>query len=245
MSGVSPKSTVDEIRARFDAEVERFANLQTGQSATVDAPLVLDLVTRTAAAVTPHARRLLDIGCGAGNYTLKLLQALPNLDVSLVDLSRPMLDRAIERVRPMTGGTVETIQGDVRAIDLGVDRFDIILASAVLHHMRTDAEWELVFAKCYRALRAGGGFWIADFIAHGSGAVEAVMWQRYCEYLDQLGGPEYRDRVLAYVEKEDTPRPVLFQVDLLRKVGFDSVELLHKNGCFAAFGAIKSAESSV
>jgi glycerol uptake facilitator-like aquaporin len=37
------KSTVDEIRQRFDADVERFSNLDTGQSATVDAPLVYAL----------------------------------------------------------------------------------------------------------------------------------------------------------------------------------------------------------
>ena len=43
-------------------------------------------------------RRLLDVGCGAGNYSLKLLTLLPNLEVTLVDLSRPMLDRAVERV---------------------------------------------------------------------------------------------------------------------------------------------------
>jgi tRNA (cmo5U34)-methyltransferase len=29
------KSTVDEIRQRFDADVERFSNLETGQSATL------------------------------------------------------------------------------------------------------------------------------------------------------------------------------------------------------------------
>ena len=33
------KSTVEEIRQRFDGDVERFSNLETGQSATVDAPL--------------------------------------------------------------------------------------------------------------------------------------------------------------------------------------------------------------
>ena len=61
------KSTVDEIRARFDSDVERFSNLETGQSATVDAPLAMDLVTEAAAVSTPHASRLLDVGCGAGN----------------------------------------------------------------------------------------------------------------------------------------------------------------------------------
>jgi len=88
------KSTVEEIRQRFDNEVDRFSNLQTGQSATIDAPLALELVAEAAAVTTPNAIRLLDVGCGAGNYTLKVLSRLPNLDVTLVDLSGPMLAKA-------------------------------------------------------------------------------------------------------------------------------------------------------
>src|SRR5437763_3203061 len=38
------KSSVDQIRRRFDNDVERFSNLEAGQSATTDAPLVLDLI---------------------------------------------------------------------------------------------------------------------------------------------------------------------------------------------------------
>src|SRR3954454_22293570 len=102
------KSAVDEIRRRFDADVERFSNLKTGQSATVDAPLALALVAEAAAATTPHARHVLDVGCGAGNYTLKLLERLPGLDPTLVDLSRPMLDRAAGRVGRATIGQVTT-----------------------------------------------------------------------------------------------------------------------------------------
>src|SRR5438309_9473166 len=108
------KSTVDEIRRRFDADVERFSNLETGQSATVDAPLAMALVAQAAAATTRHARHVLDVGCGAGNYTLKLLEHLPGLDVTLVDLSLPMLDRATERVARATAGTVAAVQGDLR-----------------------------------------------------------------------------------------------------------------------------------
>src|SRR3954470_13962739 len=106
------KSTLDEIRRRFDAVGERFSDLDTGQSATVDAPLAMALVARAAAATTPHARHVLDVGCGAGNYSLKLLEQLPNLYVTLVDLSRPMLDRATERVGRATTASVRALQGD-------------------------------------------------------------------------------------------------------------------------------------
>lgn len=233
------KSSDDEIRRRFDQDVERFSNLETGQSATIDAPLALDLVTQVVARLNPSATALLDVGCGAGNYALKLLQRLPGLDVTLLDLSRPMLDRAVERVTPATTGKVTAIQGDVREVELGREQYDVILAGAVLHHLRGDEEWEHVFAKLYDALKPGGSFWIVDLITHAIPQVQEVMWERYGAYLTGLRDEAYRDHVFAYIEREDTPRTVMYQVDLLRSVGFREVEILHKNNCFAAFGGVK------
>jgi tRNA (cmo5U34)-methyltransferase len=105
--------------------------------------------------------------------------------------------------------------------------------------LRADSVWSSVFRKCHRALRTGGAIWISDLVAHQSREVQAVMWARYGAYLEGLRGPEYREHVFAYIEQEDTPRTLLYQLDLLRDVGFREAEILHKNGCFAAFGAIK------
>lgn len=234
------KSTVEQIRQRFDADVERFSNLQTGQSATIDAPLAMELVAAAAAAATPNARHVLDVGCGAGNYTLKLLESLPNLDVTLVDLSQPMLTRATERVSAATTGEIKTVQGDIREINLQEETFDVILASAVLHHLRCDDEWQQVFSSFHRALRRGGSVWIFDLVESTIPAVEALMHERYGAYLSALKDDAYRDHVFAYVAQEDTPKPLVFQLDLLRQVGFGQVDVLHKNVCFAAFGALKS-----
>src|SRR4051812_27593990 len=176
------KSTVDEIRQRFDADVERFSNLNTGQSATVDAPLAMALVAEAAAATTPHARHVLDVGCGAGNYTLKLLERLPNLDATLIDLSQPMLDRAGERVSRATPGRITTIRGDIRVVELPDGQFDIVLAAAVLHHLRTDEEWLKVFTAFHRALRPGGSVWVFDLVESSIPAVARLVWRQYGEY---------------------------------------------------------------
>ena len=182
------KSTVAEIRTRFDNDVERFSNLQTGQSATIDAPLALELIAEAAAA-----------GAAA----------------------------------------IRTLQADIRDAVLDADSFDVIVAAAVLHHLRTDDEWHAVFAKLFHALAPGGSLWIFDLIDCGIEALRPASQKRYGSYLESLKGPAYRDEVLAYVDKEDTPRPLLFQLDLLRCVGFTSLEVLHKHGCFAAFGAVR------
>ena len=241
-----PKSTVDEIRARFDADVERFSNLDTGQSTTIDAPLVLELIAEAAAATTPHATHLLDIGCGAGNYALRLLQEIPGMVVDLVDLSQPMLDRARQRVGAATDGEVQAIQADIRQLapkvgvsQLAENRYDLVVTAAALHHLRTEAEWEAVFTSVYRSLRPGGSFWLSDLITHDIEAVQAVMWRRYGDYLTDLRDEAYRDHVFAYIEKEDSPRSLPFQLDLLRRVGFRQLDVLHKTSVFAAFGGVK------
>ncbi len=235
----SKKATNQEIRERFDKDTERFSNLETGQLTTIDAPLTMELCTEAAKYANPNATELLDIGCGAGNYTLKMLGKVLGLNCTLNDLSLPMLEKAKERVTPQTGGAVTLIQDDMRNLDLPDDHFDIILAAATLHHLRDDDDWELMFNKIYKALKQGGSFWVSDLIAHDSEIITKLFEDKYGSYLETLGGPEYRKKVMDYVNYEDTPRSLNYQLALLAKVGFSTVEVLHKNSCFAAFGGIK------
>jgi tRNA (cmo5U34)-methyltransferase len=234
------KSTIEDIKQRFDHDVERFSNVETGQTATVDAPLAMELITQAAFKSTPKIKRVLDIGCGAGNNTIKLSQSVSPFDCDLVDLSLPMLERARERISEINAGTIRLFQGDFRVIELPEHGYDVILAAAVLHHLRDEPDWESTFQKIYRLTAPGGSVWITDLVSHETGPVQSMMRQRYADYLRSVGGETYKDNVFAYIEKEDSPRPVTYQMDLLRKVGFKHVELLHKNSCFAAFGAVKT-----
>ncbi len=235
----SQKATNQQIRERFDKDTERFSNLETGQQTTIDAPLTMDLCTEAAKYVNPYATELLDIGCGAGNYTLKMLGKVANLNCTLNDLSMPMLQRAKERVEPQTTGTVTLIQDDMRNLHLQDNHFDIILAAATLHHLRGDDDWQLMFNKIYKALKPGGSFWVSDLIAHDSPFINKLFEDKYGSYVESLGGLEYRKKVFDYVAYEDTPRSLNYQLALLANIGFSAVEVLHKNSCFAAFGAIK------
>lgn len=233
------KSSLEDIRARFDADVDRFSKLETGQQATIDAPLVLDLVSRAAAGHLQPNGRLLDLGCGAGNFTLGVLSRISPLDCTLVDLSRPMLDRARKRVASATSGRVETIQSDLRQLELARESFDVILAGAVLHHLRDDADWQAVFALLHAWLKPGGQLFVSDLVDFDDPVIRDVLWSRYGEYLESLGGPEYRHKVLDYVDREDSPRSLKYQLELLRRVGFRESDVLHRNSVFAAYHARK------
>jgi tRNA (cmo5U34)-methyltransferase len=237
------ESTPEEIRARFDHDVERFSNLETGQSAAIDAVLALELVAQAALAINPAPERVLDLGCGAGNFTLRLLKSAPSIrEIVLIDLSRPMLERAAERIRAVCSASVRTLQGDLREIPFeSAGPFDVILAGAVLHHLREEAQWVETFSRIFRATSSGGSFWIFDLITHSDAAIQGLMWKRYGEYLAQLKDAEYRDKVFAYATQEDSPRSLPYQLQLLNSVGFEKAEVLHAHACFAAFGGIKAS----
>jgi tRNA (cmo5U34)-methyltransferase len=232
------KATVDEIRKRFDNDVENFSSLN-GQISLVGSKISLELATESAKRLVPNAINLLDVGSGAGNYTLKMLSKLPNLNCTLVDLSKAMLDRAFERVSGQTKGEIYIVQDDIRNVELRENFFDIILSATALHHLRDDADWESVFSKLYKVLKPNGCIMISDLILQNDRLLTNYMFEMYSDYLKNVGDDEFCLEILDSMKKEDTPRSLEYQLNLMKKVGFEHTEILHKNICFAVFGAVK------
>jgi len=91
--------SADEIRQRFENDVDTFADLATGQEAVPDSLLLIEVIVRAAATLFPGARKLLDLGCGAGNLTLRLLNSLFNPDSpSSAGLPTPRLGTTPSRI---------------------------------------------------------------------------------------------------------------------------------------------------
>ena len=236
---LNKKSTIEEIKERFDKDVERFSNLETGQQAVVDAPVMLELITNVAASIKPDACNLLDIGAGAGNNTISILRQKPGINCDLIDISLPMLEKAKERISNENAGEVNLYHADFRELDLPNSHYDLVIAAAVIHHLRDDKDWESSFRKIHATMRDGGAFFVSDMVHHQHEVIHKSMWKRYGEHLEYIGGSDYRDEVFNYIDKEDSPRSLSYQMELMKKVGFSTVDVLHKNSCFAAFVAIK------
>ena len=150
-----------------------------------------------------------------------------------------MLDRALTRCRDKTDCSIQCIQDDIREVTLKDDTYDCVFAAAVFHHLRGTHEWVSVFNAVYKSMKKGGALFISDLICHDHDAIDALMWDRYGDYLIQLNGEAYKQTVFDYIEEEDSPRSVMFQCDLLKKVGFSYVDVLHKHALFSAIVAIK------
>ncbi|MDR1270747.1 MAG: class I SAM-dependent methyltransferase [Planctomycetaceae bacterium] len=233
------KITIDELRRQFDGEVERFSNEQTGQTSSVDATLILSMFETFIAGMYPNAQRLLDIGCGAGNFSLRITRKLPQLKLTLLDLSRPMLQKAQERLSAEHFTVEETIQADIAQTELPNEKFDLVVAAASLHHLRTRQDWKNVFGRIYRSLIPGGSFWMSDLIRHENETIESLQKERYAEYLCGLRGRIYQQHVFDYIDRSDTPETLPFLIQTLENTGFHQIDIIHKNIVFAALVAVK------
>jgi tRNA (cmo5U34)-methyltransferase len=69
--------------------------------------------------------------------------------------------------------------------------------------------------------------------------VQQVMWERYGNYLVAQRGESYREKVFSYIDKEDSPRSLAFQFDLLKETGFSSYDVLHRTSVFACYVGVK------
>lgn len=233
------KSSPDFIRQNFDQQVERFSNIETGQTTAIDSPLCMELVAKSASMLNPNATRVMDLGCGGGNYAVKVTSFLPDVDCTLIDLSANMLAKAEERVSANISGNVLAIQGDYRNIPMEENAYDIITAGTTLHHLREDSEWKLVFTKVFKALKKGGTFWINDIVLGETDEINRMMLDGWLSMLQKQISPEEIEMYMGRYETEDTPRPLSYQLDLMKQVGFTKTQVLHKHFNFAAFGAIK------
>ncbi len=233
------KSTPEAIRHNFDQQVERFSNIETGQTTAIDSPLCMELISQSAKLTNPNATHIMDLGCGGGNYAVKVAMLLPHVDCTLVDISSNMVEAARERVSEIISGKVTAIQGDYREVELGENRFDIITAGTTLHHLRDDEEWELVFEKIYRALKPGGSFWINDIVIAETDKINDIMLSGWLSKLKQQVNEDELEMYINRYETEDTPRTLSYQLELMKKIGFSKTILLHKHFNFTAFGALK------
>jgi len=98
-------------------------------------------------------RRLIDLGCGTGRWTIPLAERT-GCEAAGLDRSPEMLARAQEKD---AGGRVTWLVGDVERLELAPDSFDCALMSLMLHHLEDHLE---TFRGVRRILRPGAVFLI-------------------------------------------------------------------------------------
>ena len=103
-----------------------------------------------------HDLRLLDVGCGTGNYIMSLKDKVAHC--TGLEYNAGMLDQANCKF-----GNVENVvvsEGSALKLDaIEAESFDIVIMTQVLHHLAPETN-QTVFDGISRVLKKGGAFWL-------------------------------------------------------------------------------------
>jgi trans-aconitate 2-methyltransferase len=143
--------------------------------------------------------RVLDVGCGTGTVTEKLVELVPRGRVIGVDGSQAMADHA----RAQLGDRADVIHSDILELELD-EPVDLIFSNATLHWI---TDHDALFARLHALLTPGGRI-VAQCGGAGNlrrllGEVDAVMaTERFAAHFEgferiwSFPGPEETDAAL-------------------------------------------------
>jgi 2-polyprenyl-3-methyl-5-hydroxy-6-metoxy-1,4-benzoquinol methylase len=123
-----------------------------------------------------RGRRILIAGCGTGREALEAALVFPAAELEAIDLSRASLSYAIRKARQLGTHNVSFHQADLLELPKLRQRFDFIICSGVLHHLREPIEGLRALVE---SLAPGGVLRLAVYSTIGRQAIsEARAWAK-------------------------------------------------------------------
>lgn len=164
-------------QALFDIWAEHYDPAGTAEFPHGDYERVLDLVAELAAHRRPN--RILELGVGTANLTLRLRRHLPDAVIVGLDFSSAMLDCASGVVPD-----VVLVEHDLRAPlpDIG-GRCEVAVAAYVLHEFDDDAKLRLLTTLITENVSQGGACIVGD-IGFENARAQAVARRAHAERWD-------------------------------------------------------------
>ena len=127
------------VRPEFDGRVEEYARHRRIHPGVLGQLLASDYFD-------PETR-VLDVGCGTGNYAAALTEAT-RCRISGIDPSPRMLERARD-----AAPWESLAQGNAENLPFNDESFDVVMSTDVIHHV---AERDAYFREALRVLRPAG-----------------------------------------------------------------------------------------
>jgi len=182
---------------------------------------------------------VLDLGCGTGTVSARILERFPEAHVTCLDMASNMLGMAKQKLASYSMEECQFICADFSLWNPSV-RYDAIVSSLALHHLPDDEAKKAFLAKVYGALASGGVFVNADVVMSGNDALQDMYLRKWREFmLKTVPVEEVDEKWFPSYRNEDCPAILLDQLEWLKGVGFAPTDVIWKYYNFTVYGGKK------
>jgi tRNA (cmo5U34)-methyltransferase len=211
----------------YDAQIRRFI------------PHYDEMITtgvEVLAALAPADGHVLDLGGGTGALSAAVLDGLPGVRVTVLDIDPDMLAEARrrlarfeERVLFHEGSFLDPLPGH-----------DAVVASLALHHVHELQSKTALYRAIRGALSPGGVLLNLDAAVSEGARLNGLVFDRMSARMREhgIGDAEARGHFAAWAD-EDRYFPLDAELGALRQAGFDEVECFWRRGLCAVTCALR------
>jgi tRNA (cmo5U34)-methyltransferase len=225
---------VKQLKKHFEEEAEVFDELIRKLI-----PSYEDMINSLVLAIPFHGKekiKVLDLGCGTGNISLKVKERFPGAHITCVDLAENMIEMA--RLKLSSYHDIEFERDDFRDLDFDED-YDVVVSSLALHHMQPE-EQRSFYRRIMGFLKKGGVFYNADIILGSTPHLNQVYLDKWVEFMLQNHTLEEVEKIwLPKHREEDFPAPLRSHIQWLEEAGFQEVDVVWKYYMFGVCGGRK------
>lgn len=183
-----------------------------------DADLGLGCGVPTEFAGLKPGQHVLDLGSGAGNDCFVARSLVGETGrITGIDFSEDMVKKARRNNQKHGYDNVYFLSGDIEAMPLKVDQFDVVISNCVLNLVPDKSK---AFAEIKRVLKSGGHFCVSDVVIKGQlpeklradaemyvGCVSGAL--QIDEYLDVIRETDFRNVAVHKLKSIELPQKTL------------------------------------
>jgi tRNA (cmo5U34)-methyltransferase len=186
------------------------------------------------------ADRVLELGCGTGEWAAMFLDAHPHAEYTAIEFSAKIRELAAARFANRDD-RFTLVDQDLNT-PLPAGPFGLVAAFFAIHHVE---DKKRLFREIFDRLNPGGLLIFADIMVAADPDLEQRFLDGWVRFMRDAGIEEERiSTILDDHEQNDLPEPAARQIEYLRVSGFAVAEVIWSQEKYVLFYAEKRATGS-
>ena len=215
---------MENVKKHFEEEAEEF-DKTIQQLIPLYSEMIDSMITALPYNVSDKFK-VLDLGCGTGNVSKAVKERFPRAMIDCIDIAENMIEMA--KIKLEDYNDIKYYTGDFAEFDFEA-KYDVVVSSLALHHIKTDEEKKRFYMRIYGVLSKGGVFLNSDSVLGSNESLNEIYMEKWVEFmLQNVPKEEVEEKWLPKHEEEDFPAPLIKHLQWLNEIGFKNIDIVWK-----------------